>query len=175
MAGGLFTRGEILEALEALTDELVGRGVAANIHIVGGSAVALLYDDEYVGTRDVDGALGRDRDAVKEAAAAVAVERGYPDDWLNDKAEMFVPPGGVRERTTIIERDGVSISVESAETLLAMKLKAGRPNRDFDHIETLIGVCGLTSLPEIEALYAEHYPTDLLKDQVHEWIRARYP
>lgn len=95
MAGGLFTRGEILEALEALTDELVGRAVAANIHIVGGSAVALLYDDEYVGTRDVDVALGRDRDAVKEAAAAVAVERGYPDDWLNLSRPLAALRAGV--------------------------------------------------------------------------------
>ena len=41
-------------------------------------------------TRDVD-ALYYPKEAIHNAALQVAKQHGLPDDWLNDRAAMFIP------------------------------------------------------------------------------------
>ena len=83
-----FTRVEILQALQALGDELSQQSVRAQIFIVGGAAMALAYSTRRV-TRDID-AVFEPKASVYEAAARVAEDRGLPEDWLNDAVKGFI-------------------------------------------------------------------------------------
>ncbi len=62
-----FTQAKILEALQALGDELTRRGVRGQIFIVGGAAMALAYSTRRV-TKDID-AVFEPKSAIYAAAA----------------------------------------------------------------------------------------------------------
>ena len=71
-----FTRARILQALQALGEELTREGVRAQIFIVGGAAMALAYSARRV-TKDID-AVFEPKQTVYAAAAKVAEELGLP-------------------------------------------------------------------------------------------------
>jgi hypothetical protein len=83
------SREDILAALGAIGDLLAAQGIEGRIYVVGGAAMALAYRRDRV-TRDVDAVFAPSA-AVRAAAAEVAIERGLPDDWLNDAVRGFVP------------------------------------------------------------------------------------
>jgi hypothetical protein len=72
-----FSRNEILEALQALGDELSARGVHGQIFIVGGAAMALAYSNRRV-TKDIDAAF-EPKSSIYEAAVKVAEDIGLPE------------------------------------------------------------------------------------------------
>lgn len=80
------------DAFRRLGDRLVRRGVVADIHVIGGAAMALAYDARR-STRDID-AVFKPHGVVVEEAQAVAAERGLPRWWLNEQASAYVAPGG---------------------------------------------------------------------------------
>ena len=79
------------------------------------------------------------------AAEKVARDRGWPADWLNDKAAQFLPNGfgRVPEWAIIYEDAIVTIEVATPEMLLAMKLHAAQIRR-LRELEDL-GFRGLVS------------------------------
>lgn len=81
-------RGEIIEALTALADELTQRGISAEMYVVGGAAIALAFDERR-STRDID-AVFEPKEVVYEAAASVGEQRGLPPGWLNDAVKGFL-------------------------------------------------------------------------------------
>ena len=75
-------------------------------------------------------------DDVKAMAAAIARERGWPDEWLNDKVLMYKSHYDTEDDWKVLLVDGnVTVRVASAELLLAMKLLAGRGQRDGNDID----------------------------------------
>ena len=56
----------------------------------------------------------------------------------------------------------IEIRYGSAQLLLAMKLKADRGNRDRPDIASLITLCGLTTIEEIETLYERFHHQEVL-------------
>ena len=151
-----FSRAEILDALQALGDELSNRGVRGQIFIVGGAAMALAYSTRRV-TKDID-AVFEPKNSIYEAAAKVAGELGLPEDWLNDAAKGFMP-GEDQNARPIPDIEGIEITTASPEYLLAMKLMAMRFGEDNEDIEVLIEACGLASAQEALELLAHLYPT----------------
>lgn len=162
-SGVTLTREDIIAGLAELVGHLHHAGVPARVHLVGGAAIALTINADRVATRDVDAPLTPAAD-VLAAAKKVAVARGWPDDWLNDKAAQFVPDGYGRqpEWTTVHKDHLVTIEAASAETLLAMKLHATqrRRLREADDLLALLPTCGISTLDEAEALYTGFYPGD---------------
>jgi predicted nucleotidyltransferase len=145
---------ELIEAmLSRLSERLQARGVAAEIYIVGGAAIALEYDDRRV-TVDVD-AFFKPKDVVLEESAAVADEFGLSRDWLNDNAKMFAPDG---DDPGVVYRTGaVTITTASPDYLLAMKISAGR-KRDTEDIATILEHTGIdpeTAIDKAHELYGE--------------------
>jgi hypothetical protein len=151
-----FTRTEILQALQALGDELSRQDVRAQIFIVGGAAMALAYSTRRV-TRDID-AVFEPKASVYEAAARVAEDRGLPEDWLNDAVKGFVP-GKDENARPVPDIKGVEITTASPRYLLAMKLMAMRFGEDDEDIEILIRECELHSVEETLQLVQRMYPT----------------
>lgn len=149
---------EIRALLYDLGEELVRRGVRAEIFIVGGAAMAFAYNTRR-STRDVD-AVFEPKAAVYAAAAAVADRRGIPADWLNDAAKSYLP-GPDQDSRQALDIPGLTVDVASPKYLLAMKLLAARDD-DINDIRTLYAACGYTTAAEGLDLLEATYPRHLL-------------
>jgi len=147
----------IRRALDALAVILDDQGVAAQIIVYGGASLALAYfEHDRTATADVD-SVYRPVDEVEVAARQVADQMGLADGWLNNRMRMFLPPDGDDDSVAFLEHGGVTIRVGSASTLLALKLRASRPNRDFEDIAVLVRACGLTTVAECKSLVHDFY------------------
>ncbi|MGA8363336.1 MAG: DUF6036 family nucleotidyltransferase [Solirubrobacteraceae bacterium] len=150
-----FTQAKILEALQALGDELTRRGVRGQIFVVGGAAMALAYSTRRV-TKDID-AVFEPKSAIYEAAATVADDLELPEDWLNDAAKGYMP-GNDESPRPIADIHGIEVTTASPRYLLAMKLMAMRFGEDDEDIEILLRECGLRSAQEAVDLLKHMYP-----------------
>lgn len=149
------SRTKIVEALQALGDELSGRGIRGQVFIVGGAAMALAFSTRRV-TVDVD-AVFEPKAVIYEAASRVAEDLNLPSDWLNDAAKGFMP-GADQDARPLPEVQGIEITTASARYLLAMKLIAMRIGEDDEDIEILIRECGIRTAEEALELLKKLYP-----------------
>jgi hypothetical protein len=85
-----FSAEQVADLLADPERRLRRRGIAAAVFVVGGAAVAATGVRRDRLTVDVD-AIGPGR-VVLEEAAALAKERGLPENWLNPNARMWMPP-----------------------------------------------------------------------------------
>ncbi|WP_414173034.1 hypothetical protein [Clavibacter tessellarius] len=149
-----------------LSERLASEGESAHLFVVGGAAMALAYDRSRV-TRDVD-ALLIPVDAVRRLASEIGVARGLESDWLNDAAKGFLPGNEIHPQT-VFESEWLRVDIPSTEYLLAMKLYAGRDERDFDDAATLMNAAGLTTGDEARAVLVQHYGESRLQAK-HQYI-----
>jgi len=170
----LFDRDDLIDGLRALVAELRADGAPTGIRLVGGGALALRYFERRT-TVDIDAVqltVG-DEAAVLAAAERVAEPRNWQRDWFNFKASPLVPWWGREIVWQMIHVDDlVTIEVASVESLLAMKLKAGRPGRDTDDIRQLLAICGIDSVEAADQLFEEFFPGDALSDRVWAMVTA---
>lgn len=150
-----FTQAKILEALQALGDELTRRAVRGQIFVVGGAAMALAYSTRRV-TKDID-AVFEPKSIIYDAAATVAENLGLPGDWLNDAAKAYMP-GNDENPRPVADIHGIEVTTASPRYLLAMKLMAMRFGEDDEDIEILLRECGLRSAQEAIDLLKHFYP-----------------
>jgi hypothetical protein len=164
-----FDRRALMDALSELIAALRLRGVTGRMQIFGGAALALCHFNRGT-TVDIDARLRFDAD-VRESVALIAERRGWGSDWVNDDGASFLPAYGRDvEWTEIFEADGLVIEIASAEALLAMKLRAGRPGRDGQDIARLMVICGLSSVSELEDVHEAYYPGDGLSPQAEKLV-----
>jgi Nucleotidyltransferase of unknown function (DUF6036) len=130
----------VRKLLAELGRRLRRRGAHVDIYIVGGAAVALLLDERRV-TADVD-AIFSNPELVQHEAAAVARKYGLPDNWLSNRAAMFLP-GGNDLGAVCLDVEGLTVSVASPEHVLAMKMASFRPGKDQDDLELLFKQLGI--------------------------------
>jgi hypothetical protein len=159
----VLTPAMIRHALERLAEILDADGVAAQITVYGGASLAIAYFENdrtatatATATADVDGTHHPVRE-VEAAADLVATKLGLTEGWLNNRMQMFLPPDGTDDSLAFLERGHVRICVGSAATLLALKLRASRPGRDFEDIAVLVHACGHTTVAECEAIVNDFY------------------
>lgn len=153
-----FNAAEVTDLLAQLNRRLEQRGVAASIFVVGGAAVAATGVRGDRLTADIDAITGEQ--AVLEEAAAIAVERGLPENWLNPNARMWMPPlpDGVLDPPL---RPGLQVTYADDGFLLATKLIAQRA-KDADDVVALAQRLGMAdaSAEDLEA-HVRRYYTDL--------------
>lgn len=147
-------RGEIVDALTALAAELDRRGVSAEMYVVGGAAIALVFDDRRA-TRDID-AIFEPKSVVYEAAAGVGERLGLPGGWLNDAVKGFLA-GEDPSATPILDLPGLRCLVASPRTLLALKVLAHRVGEDEDDVRLLAEHLGLAGADEVLAIAEATY------------------
>jgi hypothetical protein len=169
-------RDDIIAGLRDLIAELRSAREVAGIRLVGGAALALRYFDRGT-TRDLDTLHVRPGSdaAVATAAAKVALMHDWDPSWLNfevNGADALPSLGRAVEWEAIHDQDGMVIEVASKEALLAMKLRANRPGRDTRDIRLLLGLCGIPTRAEAEALYEEFYPGDDLTERAIQMVDA---
>lgn len=164
MPGDQLDRDDLIRGITAVIAKLRKTNQPAGIRIVGGAALALRYFDRRT-TADIDAHLQPEQ-PILHAASEVAVENGWPDDWLNSKATIFIPAYGASPEWEVIHADElITVEVASPRALLAMKLNASRPSRDVQDIANLLAICGVADIDEAEKLLGEYFPGDGLPDK----------
>ena len=163
--------------LAELGERLQGRGIEAEIYVVGGAAMILAYDRTRV-TRDID-AVGIPQEAIDHEARAMAADHTDLDaDWLNAKVLPLLPRSIDADRIEAMGAPGITVNVASPRHLLAMKARSGRSDRDLDDIWVLCQVIGLSDVDQIWAICEEVWGEDLIRDDVRllvsEDLRRRF-
>lgn len=164
MPGDQLDRDDLIHGINAVVAKLRALGQPAGIRIVGGAALALRYFDRRT-TADVDAHLQPEQPILR-AAAEVADENGWPHDWLNSNAAMFIPSYGADPEWEILYvNEKITVEVASPRALLAMKLNASRPGRDVQDIANLLAICDIRDVDAAEDLLNDFYPGDALPNK----------
>jgi len=118
------TANGIRRAFDALSDALARQQQRAEIVVVGGAAIVLLFGARDA-TRDVDALFVRpDAAIIRRAAGEVAEQLGLPIDWLNDAAKGYLV--GLTVGEVLYQSAALVARAPSTAQLLAMKLAAWR-------------------------------------------------
>lgn len=167
----MLDRSTALTALEELAGVLASKGIEGRLFVVGGAAMALAFDARRM-TRDIDGVF-EPKSEVYRAAAEVAAKLDLPDNWLNDAVKGFVP-GTDSDAVPIFVRPGLAVSAASARFLLAMKLRASRPEQDVDDITFLAALLGLDTAEQVLRVATERYSADELPQRARFLIEELF-
>ena len=163
--------------LAELGKRLEGRGIEAEIYVVGGAAMILAYDRTRV-TRDID-AIGVPQEEIDAEARAMAADhRDLEEDWLNSKVLPLLPRAIDGERLEVMGAPGITVNVASPRHLLAMKARAARGRRDLDDLWVLCRILGITQVDEVWEICREVWGDDLIREDVRiivsDDLRRRY-
>src|ERR1700677_4373178 len=166
-------RSEIVSALGELSEVLNERGVTARIYVVGGAAMSLAFSSRY-STEDVDVDAYPTEDVIS-VAREIAHRRGLTDDWLNLSAKQLIPAFKDPEWRPVSRVGNVEIVAADERAMLAMKLRASRPSRDFGGIKFLLQLCGISTASDAVSLYNGYFPDDPLPKRAFPLLRAALP
>jgi hypothetical protein len=166
-------RSEIVSAVEELSDVLHERGVNARIYVVRGATMSLAFSSPY-STEDVDVDAHPTEDVIT-VAQEIARHRGLPEDWLNLCAKQFIPAFKYPEWRPVSRVGDVEIVAADERAMLAMKMRASRPSRDFEDIKFLLDLCGISRESDAVWLYYEYFPDDPLPERALRLLRAALP
>ena len=72
----------------------------------------------------------------------------------------------------LIEQGDIKVSVASAETLLATKIRASRGRRDAEDIGFLLAIVGIESVEAAIELYKAYYPEDPLNTRAKPLLKS---
>lgn len=137
----LLTRQDIITALERLGQLAAADGYTLRLVIVGGAAMVLGYHTRE-STQDIDAVFLPPLEArtVRAWATVIAHENGWPDDWLNDAAKVYLK--GLSSGPVLLEAPGIEARQPAIEQLLAMKLSAWRDDVDIADASRLLAALG---------------------------------
>ena len=147
---------EVRQLLDVLKERLTDEGIDAQVHVIGGSAMALLFPDdrETRFTTDIDAAV-TPRPAVLRVVGKIAEEMGLSPTWLNANGTSFIPPGS----RAPADSTGVTVTIATVEELIAMKLAASRDQDLFD-LGILARHAGITDPEELVDIAFAAYGED---------------
>ena len=173
---GLFDRSTVTALLQELAARLDARGLEAELYVVGGAAMALAYDRARV-TRDID-AVGVPMEVIEGEASAMATDHGdLPPDWLSERVLPLLPQQVDGEAIEVLSWPGLSVNVASPRRLLAMKVRAGRSDRDLQDIWVLCEILELERVTQVWAITDEVWGAGMLRDDtilvVGDYLRSR--
>lgn len=147
-------RDEIVELLTELGLRLDARGLEGEMYVVGGAAIALVFDSRR-STQDID-AVFEPKAEIYEIAGAIAVERGLADGWLNDAVKGFLADADP-DAPLVLEAPGLRVAAATPRILLAMKVLSHRVGEDEEDVRLLANELGLSTSSEVLAVAESVY------------------
>lgn len=173
---GMLEREDIIAGLRELIERSRDAGIrGAEIRIIGGAALRLLYFDR-PSTVDIDASI-EPLAQIETVSLAIAEQRNWPADWLNDKARQFIPSWGRGVDWRLIHKDDeMAVWVAPVDALLAMKLHAlgGRAGRDASDVANLLRLNHIETVEEAEELYEQFYPGDAFSERTVATLEQMY-
>lgn len=159
-------REEIIGYLGAVNDELKRLECKGEICLYGGSVMCLVFNAR-PSTKDVD-AIFEPAQIIKKIARKIAVEKGLPDDWLNDGVKGFIVD---HRRQVFIELSNLTVYCADAEYLLAMKCLAARVDTiDGSDVRSLIKHLQITSPEQVFTVVQKYYPKNSIRPVTQYFI-----
>jgi len=116
-----------------------------------------------------------DKVLVRRWATAIADERGWEPDWLNDGVKGFLSEGDAEPESKVLfgtfpseDQPGLHVMVAAPEYLCTMKCRAMRlggvdENADIEDVSRLASALGLATVEDALAVVADFYPRRLLQ------------
>ena len=183
-----FDRDALLDAFDRIGCAAIEAGTKLQIAVYGGSALMLASNFRFA-TEDVDIAEigGEWPEWLTTAVIAIARERGWREDWLNDAVTFHLSPLAELQRDHLpfgnfprrAEAVGLSVFIPTARYLLAMKLKSLRIS-DFekgaaDMADTahLLKVVGITEVEQAIAVLTEFFPRSAVDADKQRFVLKR--
>jgi hypothetical protein len=163
----LLDRARLREAFDLLASKLARRGVVGEVHVFGGAAMVLVFD-ERAATRDVD-ALFEPDGPMLEAAREVSDELGLPRSWLNNQASSYVS-GRAGRGTPVYDHPNLRVLTTPAEHLLAMKVRAARAVRDAEDMRLLLRSLDVTTVDHAIEIVARYFPDEPLSSRSRQML-----
>jgi hypothetical protein len=170
------------ERLENAFRELGLKARAADkiveIAVYGGSALVLTLPGR-VATKDVDAVMHHDAAWLRHAVVALAEEKGWPSDWLNDGVKGWLshrdadPEAKPLFKTYPSEDEpGLRVFVASPHYLFAMKCLAMRvggvdDTQDRSDIEALARKIGIVTAEQAIDIVSQYYPPSGIPPKTH--------
>ncbi len=151
-----FGRVEICAALDELSEALARDRRRAHIHMVGGSAMIMLYGRRSL-TGDIDVAIAEGHGPVLDAVRRIALRRGWPSTWLNEQAAMYRPRDSDPAPQPLYSSPSLVVMGASPEYMLAMKLQAARGG-DAEDLRLLLEQCGVHAPEDALAIHDKLFP-----------------
>lgn len=162
----MFDRASLLAAFDAVGAAALANGTRLEFAVYGGSALMLAGNFRFA-TEDVDIAeIGPPwPDWLTAAVADIAARNGWSEDWLNDAVTFHLSPLADRAADHLefgsfprSGATGLTVTIPTAEYMLALKLKAMRITDPFkgpqegDDIRHLMRVVGVDTEGAMEVL-----------------------
>jgi hypothetical protein len=176
----MLERDDVIWAIAEIASRLEDSEIHVTLSLIGGAAMVLQHDPERGSTGDVDTWIEGSkeaREALERLVREIAVERGWPSDWLNDRAarNAFIPEAVEADDFTIlIEETHLTVRVAEARLMFVMKLRAARGRRDFDDLDVLVEQCAIASRDEAVELFENAYPEPVLEDAADRWLDGKF-
>ena len=166
-------RDGLIEALEALDEELRRQERRTHIYLFGGACVSLSFDRNRV-TGDIDVHVREEHGAVQDAILKIARQREWPTTWMNEQGTQKLPRTADTRAKVLYQSPHLVVTGASAEHIIAMKMRAGR-NIDWQDIETVARQSGIESAEELERIHDAVFPDEALPRRsmlrLREWRR----
>ncbi len=151
----MLDRQRILSLFELLNSELAQRDEKAEIGIVGGAVMCLVYQAR-AATRDVD-AIFKPTNLVRDLVARIGEREDLPPDWLNDAAKAYIQGDFVRQ--DVINLSHLRVWAPEPRYMLAMKCLSARwDSSDRDDVIFLIQFLKLSSAQDVFSILEHYYP-----------------
>lgn len=166
----------ILELFHLLNEELKKTNDLAEVGIVGGAVMCLVFHTRQA-TRDVD-AIFRPADLVRKLAARIGEQQGLPADWLNDAAKGFIQGDFVRQN--VLDLSHLRVWAPEPKYMLAMKCISARwDTYDRDDVLFLLKHLRLTDSQTVFRIIEHYYPKKQIPPKtqyfIEEVLEARAP
>jgi hypothetical protein len=164
---GFLTAAALEQAFRELGTRARAAGKIVEVAVDGGSALVLTLPDRPA-TKDVDAVVHHDAAWVRRAVAAIAEEKGWPPNWLNDGVKGWLSMRDAEARLlfrTYPSEDeaGLRVFVASPSYLFAMKCLAMRlggvdESQDRSDIEALAKAMGIETAEQALSVVSSYYP-----------------
>jgi len=155
----MLTKVKIKELFEKLNGLLKENGERAEVGIVGGTVMCLVFNARDA-TRDVD-AIFHPTKIVRQLAKKLAEQEGINPDWLNDGAKAYIV--GEFDKTEVMNLSHLRVWSPCAEYMLAMKCISARwDSSDKDDVIFLIARLKLKKPKDVFRIIEQYYPKKMI-------------
>ena len=167
----MLSKEDIIRGLKILSERAVLEHMTIDLAVYGGAALAIAYDLRQA-TKDVDAVVDNphQKQWLTAVVSELAIENGWPEDWLNDGVKGFVSQNNDLVLHSEFNKlgPGIRVYVPVPEYLFAMKCMAMRldDSKDRQDIESLAKIIGITSSEKAFELIEKFYPRQRMEAKV---------